>query len=469
MQNRTVLISGASIAGPALAHWLSRYGFTPTVVERSPALRTGGYKIDIRGIAVTVAQRSGILQEVRRRASDVRGASFVDSSGRRVADLDADFVQGREGDDLEIMRGKLSRVLYDTTRDDVEYLFGDSITGLCQDTDGVDVTFEHAPPRRFDLVVGADGLHSNVRRLTFGPEARYRRDLGYYICIFSTPNVLGLDRWELFHTLPGRLANTYAARGDDQAKALFFFASLPLQLDRHDVAAQQEVLARTFADAGWEVPRLLDTMRDAPDFYFDSTSQIVMDRWSDGRVVLLGDAAYCPSPASGQGASTALVGAYLLAGSSPRRAATTAPHSPPTSRGCAPSRRPIRSSRERRPARSPPRPSEPSGGATGCCASCRTCRGRAWSSARSGARSAKPPTRSRCRTTLRSSRRPGARLRRARASIRCRLTGRTRGRTGARRGRHRPGSRTHRWAAPSARTRCSAASISSTCTSNWTC
>ncbi len=314
MQNRTVLISGASIAGPALAHWLRRYEFTPTVVERAPALRTGGYKIDLRGVAVTVAQRSGILDEVRRHASDVRGATFVDSSGRRVADLDADFVQGREGDDLEIMRGKLSRILYDAIRDDVEGLFGDSITGLRQDADGVDVRFEHAPPRRFDLVVGADGLHSNVRALTFGPEARFRRDLGYYISIFSTPNVLDLDRWELFHTLPGRLANTYAARGDDQAKALFFFASPPLQLDRHDVAAQQEVLSRAFADAGWEVPRLLDTMRDAPDFYFDSTSQIVMDCWSDRRVVLLGDAAYCPSPASGQGASTALVGAYLLAG-----------------------------------------------------------------------------------------------------------------------------------------------------------
>ncbi len=314
MQNRTVLISGASIAGPALAHWLCRCGFIPTVVERAPALRTGGYKIDLRGIAVTAARRAGILDEVRQQASDVRGASFVDASGQRLADLDADFVQGREGDDLEIMRGSLSRVLYDATRDGVEYLFGDSITSLHQDADGVDVTFHHATPRRFDLVVGADGLHSKLRSLVFGPETRFRRDLGYYICIFSTPNVLELDRWELFHSLPGRLANTYAARGDDQAKALFFFASPPLQLDRHDVAAQQDVLARTFADAGWEVPRLLDTMRDAPDFYFDSTSQIVMDRWSQGRVVLLGDAAYCPSPASGQGASTALVGAYLLAG-----------------------------------------------------------------------------------------------------------------------------------------------------------
>lgn len=314
MNNRNILISGASIAGPTLAYWLRQYGFNPTVIERAPALRKGGYKIDVRGAATGVLERMGILADVKAASTDMRGASFVNKANKPIVTMSADFFMGREGDDVEIMRGDLSSILYEATCKETEYIFGDSICALTQDNDGVHVAFEHGEARTFDLVVGADGLHSNVRALAFGDETAFIRYLGCYISIFSTTNYLNLDHWELFYNAPGRLANMYSAQQNKEARALFAFTSPPLQFDRRDVGAQKKLLADAFAGVGWETLRLLEAMCDAPDFYFDSMSQIQMDRWSNGRAVLIGDAGYCPSPASGQGTSLALVGAYVLAG-----------------------------------------------------------------------------------------------------------------------------------------------------------
>jgi 2-polyprenyl-6-methoxyphenol hydroxylase-like FAD-dependent oxidoreductase len=313
-KNPDVLISGGSVAGLALAYWLRHHGFNPTVVERAPAPRPGGYKIDIRGAALGVVERMGILDEIRRASTDMLGSSLVDGEGKRLATMDADLFGGREGDDVEIMRGDLARILHGRIAEGVEYIFDDSVTAVTEHEDGVDVTFERSAPRTFDLVVGADGLHSNVRSLVFGDESRFIRDLGYHISIFTTPNHLGLDRWELMHPAPGKSAGMYSTRQDAQAKAMFIFASGALDHDHRDVARQKKILAETFAGGAWEVSRLLDSMWDAPDFYFDSISQIHMDRWSSGRTVLVGDAGYGPSPASGQGTSLALVGAYVLAG-----------------------------------------------------------------------------------------------------------------------------------------------------------
>jgi 2-polyprenyl-6-methoxyphenol hydroxylase-like FAD-dependent oxidoreductase len=312
---KNILISGASIAGPALAFWLHHYGFRATVVERAPSLREGGYKVDIRGVAVDVVRRMGLLAEVHAASTDMRGAAFVNKRGKELATLDADTFGFRHGDDTEILRGDLAQILYSATRDDTEYVFGDWITGLDERADGIHVTFAHGAPRRFDLVVGADGLHSGVRALAFGPEEDFLRRFDAYISIATVPNTQQLDRWELLHSAAaGKMVNVYSTARADDAKAAFWFTAPPLTYDRRDVDGQKDLVADQFAGLGWEIPALLDAMRDADDFYFDPVCQIVMDHLSAGRVTLLGDAGYCASPASGQGTSLALVGAYVLAG-----------------------------------------------------------------------------------------------------------------------------------------------------------
>ncbi|GAA2268397.1 FAD-dependent monooxygenase [Nonomuraea roseoviolacea subsp. roseoviolacea] len=313
LANRTVLISGASVAGPALAFWLRRHGFTPTVVELAPELREGGYKVDLRGVAMQVVERMGMLDAVRRSSTAIRGGSWVARSGKPLATLGPDLIGMRAPGDDEVMRGDLARLLHEATRDSCEYLFGDTITGLHEGPDGVDVTFRHAPPRRFDLVIGADGLHSTVRRLVFGPEERHVHPLGMHAAVFTVPNHLGLDHWELLYPTPGKVVNVYATR-PDTAKAQFVFPSPAVLPGRYDRAAQQRILAEAFAGVGWESETLLRAMPHSPDFYFTPVSQVRMDHWSAGRVVLVGDAAYSPSPLSGQGTSLALVGAYVLAG-----------------------------------------------------------------------------------------------------------------------------------------------------------
>ncbi|MEU6408024.1 FAD-dependent monooxygenase [Microbispora sp. NPDC046933] len=309
-----ILISGGSVAGLTLAFWLREHGFAVTVVERAPSLRDGGYKIDIRGAALDVVARMGLLDEVRRHSTDMRVARFVDARGRQIGTMSAQLFGGREGDDVEIMRGDLTRLLHAATGDGVEYVFDDSITALRETPEGMHVTFANGSPRTFDLVVGADGLHSTVRALVFGEESRFVHHLGHHIAIFTVPNHLHLDRTEMMHPAPGRSAGMYSTGRGDDAKAMFLFSSPPSAGDRRDVAGQKKLLADVFSGQGWEVPRLLDAMEDAPDFYLDSISQVRMDRWSSGRVALVGDAAYAASPASGQGTSLALAGAYVLAG-----------------------------------------------------------------------------------------------------------------------------------------------------------
>ncbi|MDA3628280.1 FAD-dependent monooxygenase [Saccharopolyspora sp. WRP15-2] len=308
---KTILISGASIAGPALAFWLHEHGFHPTVVERSPAIRDGGYAIDVRGAAVTVAERMGILTELREARTGMQGMTIVDGDGRDLASVRMDeLVSGP--DDVELMRGALSRILHERT-DGVEYVFGDSITAIEQGPHSVRVEFERAEPREFDLVIGADGLHSTVRRLAFGPESDFTRYLGFHVSIFGTENFLDLDRWTTVHNTPGRLGGLYRARTDRGAKAILGFASPRLRFDPRDPSTQLPLLDKAFRDERWIVPQLLEAARNAPDFYFDSITQIRMDSWSRGRVALVGDAGYGPSPLSGQGSSLALVGAYVLA------------------------------------------------------------------------------------------------------------------------------------------------------------
>jgi 2-polyprenyl-6-methoxyphenol hydroxylase-like FAD-dependent oxidoreductase len=304
VKNSTVLISGAGVAGIALAYWLRRHGFTPTVVERASGIRDGGYKIDIRGAALSVVERMGLLDEIRARVTDVRAGSVVDSRGRRVASMDGDTFGGRTHGDAEILRGDLHRLLFDAT-DGVEYVWGDSIAELDHGTTGVTVTFTSGATRTFDLVIGADGLHSVTREKVFG--GGHLRDLGYRVSICSVPNHLDLDREELTYVSPGRTVLVYSTAQDAGAKAMFLFAD-----DAPRPGDPRQYLADRYAGEAWEVPALLENLGD--DLYLDELSQVHLDRWSHGRVALVGDAAYCASVASGQGTSLALVGAYVLAG-----------------------------------------------------------------------------------------------------------------------------------------------------------
>lgn len=314
MENTNVLICGAGVAGISLAYWLRRHGFAPTVVERAPAIREGGYKVDIRGAALEVVERMGLLEDVRRMRTHVRAGSVVNAAGKKVASMDGDTFGGRVHGDAELLRGDLLRLLYDRTEQEVEYLFDDAVASLDQTGDAVKVTFVSGETRTFALVVGADGMRSSTRAMVFGSDDRFVRDLGYHISIFTVPNHLNLDREELTYVGPGRTALTYSTARDSGAKAMFLFASQGPEDDHRDRAEQEKLLATAYAGEGWEVPRLLEGVSGSPDFYFDSISQVHMNHWSKDRVALLGDAAYCASPASGQGTSLALVGAYVLAG-----------------------------------------------------------------------------------------------------------------------------------------------------------
>ncbi len=255
-----------------------------------------------------------MLPQLREADVGTRRVTLVDDAGRVTGRIRPEqFTGGAAGHDLEVPRGALTRVLHERTRDDVEYVFDDSITSVDDRPDGVHVTFRRGSPRVVDLVVGADGLHSNVRGLVLGPEERFRRDLGFHFAGFTMDDGLGLDREALLHNAPGRLAAFYATGGP--TTALLVFSSPPgTAFDPYDVDRQRELVATAFAGVGWEVPRMLAALRTADDLFVDAVSQIRMPRWSSGRVVLVGDAAHAPSFLAGQGTSLALVGAYVLAG-----------------------------------------------------------------------------------------------------------------------------------------------------------
>ena len=323
-RNPTVLISGAGIAGSTLAYWLARQGFAVTVVERSAGLRSSGSPVDVRGPAVEVAERMGLMERLREASTDATALSFVDDAGREVGRVNLQALQRAAGSrEVEIPRGDLASILFDAGRDSAEYLFGDTVVALEQDAGGVDVAFANAPPRRFGIVIGADGLHSATRRLVFGPESGFVHHRGLYVATLPLNGRAERGTEVVMHNAPGRMTAIHPVRG--KAVAAFIFRSPPIpDFDPRDVAQHREILAGAYSGAGWRVPELLARARAADDLWFDSVSEVKLGRWAAGRVALVGDAASTVS-LFGNGSTLALAGAYTLA----RELAAT-PDDPPS-------------------------------------------------------------------------------------------------------------------------------------------
>jgi 2-polyprenyl-6-methoxyphenol hydroxylase-like FAD-dependent oxidoreductase len=316
MRNQSVLISGVGIAGPTLAYWLMECGFTPTLVERAPQPRTGGYAIDFWGVGYDIAEQMGLLPELAHKDYRVQELRFVGDRGQRVGGFKVDvFRRMTGGRYVTLPRGDLAEILYRSIEDRCEILFGDSIRCVEETGDSVRVLFEHASPRSFDLLVGADGLHSAVRPLVFGNDGSVERYLGHAVAAFAVDGYRPRDEGVyVSYGVPGKQAGRFALRHDRTLFLLVFAAAEPPSVDPHDISGQRVLLRRVYHEAGWECPQILDALDGCEELYFDWVSQIRMDRWSQGRVALVGDAAYCPSLLAGQGSALAMTGSYVLAG-----------------------------------------------------------------------------------------------------------------------------------------------------------
>jgi 2-polyprenyl-6-methoxyphenol hydroxylase-like FAD-dependent oxidoreductase len=315
MTSKNILISGAGIAGLTLAYWLRKHGFNPVIVEQAPQLREGGYAIDFFGAGFDVAEKMGIIADLRQEDIKMQKVFFVDKNNNQRGRLDAFKMRELTNNKfLNLLRSGLANAIYHHLDKDIEFIFDDTINKIDQNINETVVTFQSGNVRPFDLVVGADGLHSNVRTLTFGDEAQFEKYCGYYTSSFTIEGHLKNKHDFVSYNTPGKQVSTYALN-ENRLTALFVFSSdQKLMYSRHDVDAQKQILRNEFSNVGWECPSLLAKMDTAPDFYFDSVSQVKMNHCSKGKVSLVGDACDCPSFLSGQGSTLAMVGAYILAG-----------------------------------------------------------------------------------------------------------------------------------------------------------
>ncbi|MBS0523509.1 MAG: FAD-binding domain [Proteobacteria bacterium] len=311
-----IAISGAGVAGPTLAYWLLRAGHEPTLIERAPQPRTGGYIIDFWGVGFTVAERMGLLPDICDAGYKVREVRLVDGQGRKTGGFSTELFRVSLDDRfISVPRSQLADAIYRSIEGRCEALFGETVTALSDHGDRVDLTLAKSGSRVFDLVIGTDGQHSAIRRLAFGPEARFERDIGYRVAAFEADGYAPRDELVyVSHAKPGRQLARFAER-DGRTLFLFVFAADHLDdAESHHADARRKTLQRVFGDFGWEAPKILAALDAARDLYFDRVSQIVMPAWSTGRVALLGDAAACVSLLAGEGCGLAMAEAYVLAG-----------------------------------------------------------------------------------------------------------------------------------------------------------
>ncbi len=305
-----IVINGIGVAGPALAYWLTRSGHSVLLVEEAPALRRDGYIIDFWGLGYDIVERMGLIGEIRRLGYHMREVRVVDRDGRKQGGFDVGIFFGLTNDRFtSVRRADISATIYQAIEGRVETIFGDSVAGIEERDDGVVVTFDHAAPRHADLVIGAGGLHSRVRRLVFGPESEFEAPLGYHVAAFEVAGYRSRDELVFVsHNLPGRQLSRFTMRDD---RTLFLLIVRDEYLHGDD---PKSALKSAFAGAGWEWPQIEQELEAASSLYFDSVSQIRMDRWSKGRVALIGDAAACVSLMAGEGTGLAIAEAYVLAG-----------------------------------------------------------------------------------------------------------------------------------------------------------
>lgn len=314
MSKPHILISGAGICGPVCAFWLSKWGFLTTVIERSNSLRTTGQQVDIRGSGLTVIRRMGLEDIVKAKTTQEKGLAFVNTSGKRIGSFPVEPGGMSFTSEFEILRGELSKILYDSSKAETNYIFGDHITGIEEVGDKIKVHLANGGEKEFDLLVGADGMHSKTRRLLF-PSANPLKHIGQYTAYFTMPLKQSMDNFAEWYNAPG--GRQYLLRPDNTGNTrahISIISTVPKDYLNLDTPAQKRMMRELFSDAGWETGSVLDAMDKADDFYMQEIAQVKLDHWFHGRVALIGDAGYCPSAVSGMGTSLAIVGGYVLAG-----------------------------------------------------------------------------------------------------------------------------------------------------------
>ncbi|MEJ2708938.1 MAG: FAD-binding domain [Anaerolineales bacterium] len=311
-----IIINGAGIAGTTLAYWLQVSGHEVLLIEEAPKLRSGGYAIDFWGVGYDIAEKMGLLPQIKELGYHVKEMRYVNRQGHKSGGFPVyNFFRAANGRYTELRRSELAATIYSSLDGNVETIFGDSVASITDEGDCVRVDFDHAPTRKADLIVGADGLHSRIRRLMFGPEEEFEVPLGYHIAAFEVDGYRPRDELvAVSHSVPGRQITRLSMRDDKTLFLLVFRDEYLTSTSPSNVQELKSALKDVYADVGWECPKILAAMENLSNIYFDRVSQIRMDRWTKGRTALIGDAAACVSLLAGEGTGLAMAEAYVLAG-----------------------------------------------------------------------------------------------------------------------------------------------------------